>query len=382
MSLFPVYSPFQINLTRAKGSYVYDETGRGYLDLYGGHGVISIGHAHPTYVEALRKQIGRIGFYSNSILMPLQEELAGRLQEISGYDDYRLFLCNSGAEATENALKLASFQTGRRGMVAFRKSFHGRTGAALRVTDNPKISPPLIVDSFPVEFFELEEQEALTTLLQREETAAVIVEGIQGVGGLGAPSAEYLSFLREVCDRTGTLLILDEVQSGFGRSGNFFAHQIAPIRADIVAMAKGMGNGFPVGGLLIGEHLHAFPGMLGTTFGGNHLACTAALAVLQVLEEEQLMDRAKILGEEVHQKLAALPGVRRVRGRGLMLGPEFDFPVKTLRNRLLHEHGIFTGSSSNPNLLRLLPPLSITQEEIKPLFGALKECLSHAEMVK
>lgn len=376
MNLFPVYSPFDLNLVRAEGSYVFDESGRRFLDLYGGHGVISIGHAHPRYVDAVRAQVGRIGFYSNSIRMPLQEQLADKLTQLSGYSDYRLFLCNSGAEATENALKTASFQTGRRGVAAFHDSFHGRTGAALNVTDNPKIRSPLVTDAFPVEFFCLGERDRLAELLHRRETAAVIVEGIQGVGGLNAPDADYLRFLRRICTETETLLILDEVQSGYGRSGRFFAHQIAAeVQADLVAIAKGMGNGFPIGGVLIHPEVRSFGGMLGTTFGGNHLACAAGLAVLEVIEEESLMQNAAETGEWLRGELAKLPGVVRVRGRGLMLGPEFEFPIAELRRTLLHEHGIFTGNSKNPNLLRVLPPLNIYQEELEPFITALREVL-------
>ena len=327
-------------------------------------------------MRAVSEQLRRIGFYSNSVRMPLQEQLADKLKQLSGYADYRLFLCNSGAEANENALKLASFQTGRREVVAFRKSFHGRTGAALNVTDNDKIRSPLLTDSFPVHFFEIGEREKLRAVLQKERCAAVIIEGIQGVGGLDAPSADYLRFLRECCHQTGTLLILDEVQSGYGRTGRFFAHQIAPdLDPDLIPMAKGMGNGFPIGGVLIAPHVRATGGMLGTTFGGNHLSCAAGLTVLKTLETEDLLPKAAETGWWLAGQLNALPGVVRTRGRGLMLGLELEFPIKLLRERLLYEHRIFTGNSKNPNLLRLLPPLGITRQQLEPFLQSLQQLL-------
>ena len=375
-ALFSVYAPFEIELARAQGCYVYDERGTEYLDLYGGHGVISIGHSNARYVDAVQGQVYRVGFYSNSIKMPLQEQLAYQLRHLSGYTDYNLFLCNSGAEATENALKTASFQTGRRGVAAFHDSFHGRTGLALNVTDNPKIRPPMVEGSFPVDFFCIGERERLAKLLRKEQTAAVIIEGIQGVGGLNAPDADYLRFLREICTETGTLLILDEVQSGYGRSGKFFAHQIAEdVRPDLIALAKGMGNGFPIGGVLMHPDVRAFGGMLGTTFGGNHLACAAGLAVLEVIRTDQLTERAAQMGTWLRGKLKQIPGVRRVKGRGLMLGPEFDFPVAELRKTLLHDHHIFTGNSKNPHLLRILPPLIVGENHLVPFLDALREAV-------
>ncbi|MFK7969207.1 MAG: aspartate aminotransferase family protein [Bacteroidia bacterium] len=376
MNLFNVYPRFDIALTRGEGVYVYDEQNRRYLDLYGGHGVISIGHAHPAYTQRLKQQIDRLGFYSNSIRMPIQDELAQKLTHQSGYTDYRVFLCNSGAEANENAIKLASFHTGRKKIIAFKGSFHGRTAAALNVTDNPRLSAPLNVDNFPVEFVELNNQGQLLDAFSGEEVCAVIVEGIQGVGGLDMPSEDFLAVIKATCEQYGALLIMDEIQSGFGRSGRFFAHQHAHIQADIITMAKGMGNGFPVGGLLIHPQIEASFGMLGTTFGGNHLACAASLAVLETIEQEDLMQNAEQLSEYLTNELQAISAIKKVKGRGLMLGVELDFPIKELRKQLLHEHQIFTGSSANPHVLRILPPLGITKAQIQPFVTTLKTMLS------
>ncbi|SHI36310.1 acetylornithine aminotransferase [Mesonia phycicola] len=376
MSLFNVYPRFAITPTHAEGAYVFDENEQKYLDLYGGHGVISIGHSHPHYVEKIQQQVAKIGFYSNSIQMPLQEELAKKIQQLSGYQNHELFFCNSGAEANENALKIASFFTGKKKIIAFKNSFHGRTAASLNVTDNAKLSAPLNVDNFPVEFLSLNNEEAVLSAFKNDDVAAVIVEGIQGVGGLDMPTEDFLKFLKQTCEKHQALLILDEIQSGYGRSGKFFAHQYANIEADLVTMAKGMGNGFPVAGVLIHPKIKAQFGMLGTTFGGNHLACAAGLAVLEVIEKENLLENAIAIGAFAKEEFAKIPQVKQVKGKGLMLGVEFDFPIKELRIQLLEEHNIFTGASANPNLLRILPPLTIQQKEILQFTNALKSLLS------
>ena len=375
MKLFDVYPRFDITLTKAKGVYVYDENDQEYLDLYGGHGVISIGHSHPDYVSKLTGQLNKIGFYSNSVNMPMQEELAQKLAQQSGYPEHHLFLCNSGAEANENAIKLASFYTGKKKVVAFKNSFHGRTAAALNVTDNPKLSASVNRHNFPVEFIELNNREQLEKALRNKDVCAVIMEGIQGVGGLDMPSVEYLEFLAQQCKANGALLILDEIQSGYGRSGKFFAHQYANIEADIVTLAKGMGNGFPVAGLLIHPDIKATYGMLGTTFGGSYLACTAATAVLDTLKNEKLLQNVQQVSKKIVADLQEIPQIKHIKGRGLMLGVELNFPVKELRAKLLYNHHIFTGSSANPNLLRILPPLCITAEQIKPFANTLKKLL-------
>ena len=375
MKLFDVYPRFDITLTKAKGVYVYDENDQEYLDLYGGHGVISIGHSHPDYVSKITSQLNKIGFYSNSVNMPMQEELAQKLAQQSGYPEHHLFLCNSGAEANENAIKLASFYTGKKKVVAFKNSFHGRTAAALNVTDNPKLSASVNRHNFPVEFIELNNREQLEKALRNKDVCAVMVEGIQGVGGLDMPSVEYLEFLAQQCKANGALLILDEIQSGYGRSGKFFAHQYANIEADIVTLAKGMGNGFPVAGLLIHPDIKATYGMLGTTFGGSYLACTAATAVLDTLKNEKLLQNVQQVSKKIVADLQEIPQIKHIKGRGLMLGVELNFPVKELRAKLLYNHHIFTGSSANPNLLRILPPLCITAEQIKPFANTLKKLL-------
>jgi len=375
MKLFDVYPRFDIPLIKAKGVYVYDENDQEYLDLYGGHGVISIGHSHPDYVSKLTSQLNKIGFYSNSVDMPMQEELAQKLAQQSGYPEHHLFLCNSGAEANENAIKLTSFYTGKKKVVAFKNSFHGRTAAALNVTDNPKLSALVNRHNFPVEFIELNNRGQLEKALRNKDVCAVIVEGIQGVGGLDMPSVEYLEFLAQQCKTNGALLILDEIQSGYGRSGRFFAHQYANIEADIVTIAKGMGNGFPVAGLLIHPDIKATYGMLGTTFGGSYLACAAATAVLDTLKKEKLLQNVQQVSEKIVADLQEIPQIKHIKGKGLMLGVELNFPVKELRAKLLYNHHIFTGSSANPNLLRILPPLCITAEQIKPFANTLKKLL-------
>ncbi len=375
MKLFDVYPRFDITLTKAKGVYVYDENDQEYLDLYGGHGVISIGHSHPDYVSKITGQLNKIGFYSNSVNMPMQEELAQKLAHQSGYPEHHLFLCNSGAEANENAIKLASFYTGKKKVVAFKNSFHGRTAAALNVTDNPKLSASVNRHNFPVKFIELNNRGQLEKALRNKDVCAVIVEGIQGVGGLDMPSVEYLEFLAQQCKANGALLILDEIQSGYGRSGKFFAHQYANIEADIVTLAKGMGNGFPVAGLLIHPDIKATYGMLGTTFGGSYLACAAATAVLDTLKNEKLLQNVQQVSKKIVADLQEIPQIKHIKGRGLMLGVELNFPVKELRTKLLYNYHIFTGSSANPNLLRILPPLCITAEQIKPFANTLKKLL-------
>jgi acetylornithine/N-succinyldiaminopimelate aminotransferase len=375
MNLFNVYPRFNITLTKGKGVYVYDDKNK-YLDLYGGHGVISIGHSHPTYVNKLKEQLDAIGFYSNSVEMPVQNELAVKLAKQSGYPDHSLFLCNSGAEANENAIKLASFHTNKKKVIAFKGSFHGRTAATLNITDNPNLSAFINSNNFPVEFIELNNEKALLNALKNKDVCAVIIEGIQGVGGLDIPTEAYLTCLASNCKKYDALLILDEIQSGMGRSGKFFAHQYANVTADIITMAKGMGNGFPIGGVLIHPTIKAKYGMLGTTFGGNHLACTAAIAVLDTIENEHLLSNVTEVSNFLISELEAITAIKQIKGKGLMLGVEFDFPIKKIRAQLLNQYHIFTGASANPNLLRILPPLGISKEQIKPFIKALKEILS------
>ena len=373
MNLFNVYPLFDIEIAKGIGCRTYDNHGIEYLDLYGGHAVISIGHSHPYYVQKLTHQIENLVFYSNSVVNKLQVELAEKLGKMSGYEDYFLFLINSGAEANENALKLASFHTGRSKVIAFKKSFHGRTSAAVRVTDNPKIVAP-INEGFDVEFLELNDIEAVRKSLQQRDVCAVIIEGIQGVGGIRTPDVEFLQALSEECKATGTILILDEVQSGYGRSGKFFAHQHAGIRPDLITVAKGMGNGFPIGGVLISPMFEASHGMLGTTFGGSHLACTAAIAVLDIIKVEHLVENAAKIGDYLMEELAKIPQVKEVRGLGLMIGIEFEQPIKEIRSRLLFEKKIFTGASGN-NVIRLLPPLCLSKSDANLFLTSFKEIL-------
>ena len=367
MNLFPVYPLFDINIVKGKGCHVWDDKGQEYLDLYGGHAVISIGHCHPHYVEMLTQQLNTLGFYSNSVVNTLQEQLAERLGKVSGYPDYQLFLINSGAEANENALKLASFHTGRTRILAAGKAFHGRTSLAVEATDNPKIVAPVNANGH-VTFLPLNDLDAFTSELKKGDVAAVIVECIQGVGGIRMATKEFMQGLRKVCDEVGTLLICDEIQCGYGRSGKFFAHQHLGVKPDIITCAKGIGNGFPMGAVLISPNIPASYGMLGTTFGGNHLACTAALAVLDVIENEHLVENAAKVGsyllEELNKLKTTNPHIVDVRGEGLMIGIEYDEPIKDFRNKLVHEKHMFTGAASN-NILRLLPPLSLSIEEAK-----------------
>lgn len=367
MTLFPVYPLFDINIVKGKGCHVWDDKGQEYLDLYGGHAVISIGHCHPHYVDMLTKQLNTLGFYSNSVINTLQSQLAERLGQVCGYPDYQLFLINSGAEANENALKLASFHTGRKRVLAAGKAFHGRTSLAVEATDNPKIVAPVNSNGH-VTFLPLNDLAAFEAELNKGDVAAVIVECIQGVGGIRMATAEFMQGLRKACDKTGTVLICDEIQCGYGRSGKFFAHQHLGVKPDIITCAKGIGNGFPMGAVIISPKFEAVYGMLGTTFGGNHLACTAALAVLDVIEHEQLVDNAAKVGAYLMAELKKLQQtdahIVDVRGEGLMIGIEYDQPIKALRNALVHDEHVFTGAAST-NILRLLPPLTLSLDEAK-----------------
>ena len=369
-NLFDVYPLFDITPVKAKGSYLWDEKGDQYLDLYGGHAVISIGHSHPHYVQAITDQLHQIGFYSNSVQNPLQHQLAERLGGLSGYPDYGLFLCNSGAEANENALKLASFAQGRRKVIAFKNAFHGRTSGAVAATDNPKIVSPFNA-VHDVTFVPLNDAAAFEKAIN-EEIAAVIIEGIQGVGGIRMVEDGFFQLLRQKCDETGALLIVDEVQSGYGRSGKFFAHQYADVKPDLITMAKGMGNGFPIGGVLVAPSIKPWFGELGTTFGGNYLACAAAIAVLEVIEAEKLLDNTLKVGDYLMKQLAGFEQIETVRGRGLMIG--FDLPeaFKDLRKTLLTTHKIFTGASGT-RTIRLLPSLALSTRQADELLEALSE---------
>lgn len=374
MKLFDVYPLFDINIVRGEGCTIWDDKGTQYLDLYGGHAVISIGHSHPTYVKRLSDQVARIGFYSNSVVNTLQTAFATKVGKACGYDDYSLFLINSGAEANENALKLASFHTGRKKVLAFNKSFHGRTSAAVQVTDNPKLCAPINQD-IQVTFLPLNDSNALRKNLSSEEYCAVIIEGIVGIGGIQIPDASFLQDLRQACTETGTVLILDEIQSGYGRSGKFFAHQHAGIKPDLITVAKGIGNGFPMGGLLISPLFTPSYGMLGTTFGGSHLACAAGLAVLEVMENEHLIENAATVGGYLLEKLRQFPVIKEVRGVGLMIGLEFEQPIKDIRHKLLLEKHIFTGVSGT-NVIRLLPPLSLSKEQADEFLQAFSDVLN------
>ena len=373
MPLFDVYPFYDVEPTKARGVYVYDQRGTKYLDLYGGHAVISIGHGHRTYKRMLRKQLHRIGFYSNAVQNPLQEKLSVEINRQSSCTDYELFMCSSGAEANENALKLASFHTGKSRVIAFDNAFHGRTSAAVAATDNKNIQAPLN-NQQQVDFIPFNDADALEKELAKGDVCAVIFEAIQGVGGLDEPTAAFVAQMEILCETHQTCLIADEVQSGFGRSGDFFAFQKYNINPHIISIAKGMGNGFPVGGILVNPVIKAKYGLLGTTFGGNHLACSASLAVLQVLEKEKLYDHAKAMGEYFVDKAKELSFVKTIKGRGLMLGLEFENEVGPLRKELIFKHRIFTGGSSNKNLIRILPPLNVKQKHLDQLFTALNAC--------
>jgi acetylornithine aminotransferase len=374
MELFDVYSLWDIEPVKAIGCHVWDKEGNEYLDLYGGHAVISIGHSHPVYVKAISDQVEKIGFYSNSVQNSLQKELAQKLGDLCGYPDYSLFLCNSGAEANENALKLASFYTGKSRIIAFKEAFHGRTSGAVAITDNPNIQSPFN-SGHDVTFVTLNDIVAVESELEKGDVATVIIEGIQGVAGIFVPETEFMQQLDLLCKKHNVPLILDEIQSGYGRSGKFFAHQIAGIKPDMITIAKGMGNGFPIGGVIISPKFEAKKGMLGTTFGGNHLACAAAIAVLDVIRFESLIENAALMGEYLKGKLLNIKGVKEVRGEGLMLGIEFQPEYSTIRNQLLFENHIFTGGAKN-NIMRLLPPLSISKEELDIFINELVKKLN------
>lgn len=375
MKTFDVYPLFDIEPTKAEGSYVWDKKGNRYLDLYGGHAVISIGHSHPHYVQLLSQQLNQIGFYSNSVKIPQQNELAEKLSVLSGYNDYQLFLCNSGAEANENALKLASFHNKRKKIIAFTGSFHGRTSLAVAATNDAKIVAP-VNENEHIIFLPLNDEAALQQHLN-SEVCAVIVEGIQGVGGVHVANASFLQLMRKLCDETGAIMILDEVQSGYGRSGYFFAHQRANVLPDLITIAKGMGNGFPVAGVLISPKFEAKHGMLGTTFGGSYLACAAGIAVLDVIAKEQLIGHAKFMGEYIIQQVKNLPHVKEIRGMGLMIGIELNHTCAPIRSQLLKEYKIFTGASSNPNTLRILPALNLSKSDADVFIQAITTLLNN-----
>ena len=379
MPLFNVYPLYDVTPVSGKGVYVYDDEGTEYLDLYGGHAVISIGHAHPKYVEAVSEQVAKLGFYSNAIQNPLQKELADKLEALSECKDYELFLCNSGAEANENALKLASFKTGKSRVVAFKNGFHGRTSAAVAATDNPNIIAPINAQQ-QVTILKLNDISGVKAELEKGDVCAVIVEFIQGVGGLDQATSEFFEQVDALCKANNSMFIADEVQSGYGRSGKFFAFQHYKVTPDIIAIAKGMGNGFPIGGILIHPDIKAKFGMLGTTFGGNHLACAAGLSVLNVIEEQKLMDNVNVMSEYFIKIAETIPQVKNIKGRGLMLGLEFDFEVGDLRKKLIYDHHIFTGGASNKKLLRILPPLTVEKEHINMFFEALIEALAEVEI--
>jgi len=378
MNLFDVYPLFDITPVKASGCNVWDSKGNKYLDFYGGHAVISIGHSHPHYMKLITEQLHRIGFYSNSVKNPLQVELAGKLGELSGYDDYQLFLCNSGAEANENAIKLSSFITGRKKFLSFSKGFHGRTSAAVALTDNPKIVAPVNKTENAL-ILPLNDLKAVEKAFSEHKVAAVIIEGIQGIGGIHIPERNFLTELRRITTREGSLLIVDEIQSGYGRSGKFFAHQYTGIKPDIITTAKGMGNGFPIGGVLIAPEIKSWHGMLGTTFGGNHLACAAAIAVLDVFKNERLIENAAETGFFLMEKLKkCCPGIT-VRGKGLMIGLEFQHPVKELRTEMLTGHKIFTGVSGD-HVIRLLPPLCLNRQQAGLFIEAFEKAWSNRNL--
>ncbi len=379
MKLFDVYPLNNIAITKALGSYVWDDKGVQYLDMYGGHAVISIGHTHPHWVKRIEEQLEKIAFYSNSIIIPLQQQLADKLATVSGKNDFQLFLCNSGAEANENALKLASFHTGRKKILAFNKGFHGRTSLAVAATDNPSIVAP-VNETDNVDFLPFNDELALSDYfkINGNELAAVIIEGIQGVGGINIATDSFLQLIRNLCDQYGAVFIADSVQCGYGRSGQFFAHDIDGVQADIYSMAKGMGNGFPIGGILIAPHIQPEHFMLGTTFGGNHLACAAALAVLEVMDNESLIQNAKKIGNYLMNELSSIVGIENIRGKGLMIG--FDVPehLKGLKKKLLESHLVFTGEAK-PNVIRLLPSLALSQDQADEFLTALKKSIAELQ---
>lgn len=374
MKLFDVYPLFDIEIVSGKGCHVYDAEGTEYIDLYGGHAVISVGHSHPHYVEVLKRQAEKLVFYSNSVQNSLQVKLAEKLGRLSGYDDYQLFLVNSGAEANENAMKLASFHTGKARVISFSKAFHGRTSLAVEATDNPKIVAPINANH-RITFVPFGDIVAVEAELAKGDVAAVIIEGIQGVGGVNIPSVEFWKALRAACGKYDVVMIADEIQSGYGRSGKFFAHQHSGVRPDMITVAKGIANGFPMSGVLISPKFKPVYGMLGTTFGGNHLACAAAIAILDIFEQENLVENARRVGEHLLEKLREIPGIKEVRGQGLMIGLEFDYPVKDLRRKLLFEQKVFTGASGT-NVIRLLPPLVLTEALADEFVVRLKKAMA------
>ena len=373
MDLYNVYPLFDINIVKGEGCRVWDDKGTEYLDLYGGHAVISIGHAHPHYVECISSQVQKLGFYSNSVINTLQSAVAEKLGRLSGYEDYSAFFVNSGAEANENALKLASFTNGRTRVISFKKAFHGRTSLAVEVTDNAKIIAPINSNNHAT-YLPLNDIEAVRAELAKGDVAAVIIEGIQGIGGIVVPEPEFLQQLQVACEETGTVLVLDEIQSGYGRSGKFFAHQWAGIRPDIITVAKGIANGFPMGAVLISPKFTPIFGQLGTTFGGNHLACAAAQAVLDVIEDENLLENVNKVGEYLMTELKKIPAIKEVRGKGLMIGIEFEEPIKEIRTKLLFEEHVFTGVSGT-NVIRLLPPLSLSMEHAQDFIARLHKVI-------
>lgn len=373
MDLFNVYPLFNIEPVKGEGTFVFDKNGQRYLDLYGGHAVISIGHSHPHYVQTITAQLEKIGFYSNSVQNPLQKELAKKLGNLSGLEDYSLFLCNSGAEANENALKLASFKTGKTKVITFKKGFHGRTSAAVAITDNPKIIAPINQRSDAV-LLELNKLKAVEEEITKGDVAAVMIEGIQGIGGIHIPTSEFLEGVQKLCNDNDVVLILDEIQSGYGRSGKFFAYQYSNVQPDIVTTAKGMGNGFPIGGVLISPKFEPWFGMLGTTFGGNHLACAAGIAVLDVMKSQKLIANAKEVGDYLMDELIKFEAIKEVRGRGLMIGLEFETEIAEIRKKLLFDKKIFTGISGK-HVIRLLPPLNLKKENAKFFIEKLQEVL-------
>ena len=373
MDLYNVYPLFDINIVKGEGCRVWDDKGTEYLDLYGGHAVISIGHAHPHYVECISSQVQKLGFYSNSVINTLQTAVAEKLGRLSGYEDYSAFFVNSGAEANENALKLASFTNGRTRVISFKKAFHGRTSLAVEVTDNAKIIAPINSNNHAT-YLPLNDIEAVRAELAKGDVAAVIIEGIQGIGGIVVPEPEFLQQLQVACEETGTVLVLDEIQSGYGRSGKFFAHQWAGVRPDIITVAKGIANGFPMGAVLISPKFTAVFGQLGTTFGGNHLACAAAQAVLDVIEDDNLLENVNKVGEYLMTELKKIPAIKEVRGKGLMIGIEFEQPIKEIRTKLLFEEHVFTGVSGT-NVIRLLPPLSLSMEQARDFIARLHKVI-------
>ena len=374
MNLFDVYPLLDVEIVKGRDCYVYDSAGKQYLDLYGGHAVISVGHSHPYYVKAVTEQLNNLGFYSNSVRMPIQAKLASLLGKVSGYDDYSLFMVNSGAESNENAIKLASFHTCKSRVISFSKAFHGRTHGAVTITDNPSIVAPVNHNNH-VTFVPLNDDAALDEAMSSGDVCAVIIEGIQGLAGIECPTPEFLETTAALCRKHGIVLILDEIQSGYGRAGKFFAHQYTNIRPDIITVAKGMGNGFPVSGVLISPEFKPKHGLLGTTFGGNPLACAASLAVLEIMQNEGLIENAATVGAYLKGQLSGIPEIKQLRGAGLMLGLDFGQASAGLRNRLIMEHNIFTGSASNKNVIRLLPPLTLTKEYAGIFVAALKKAL-------